>query len=152
MLEIPPSTLRRYAAMFAHKLSDQKGRIHRLYSETDVLTFQQVKRLTNQNIPLEKIADRLEVIEEATKEDQRETLALIPGIASEIEAARSTAAAALAQLASLEATILASNEKAEQLAAQLAKAEERQAATAKELEDYLSLSWWKKIFYKSHHS
>lgn len=142
MLEVSDSTLRRWAALFAEKLSDQQGRVHRLYTESDVLIFQQVKQQSNRNIPLDKIADRLEVIEVPTEAERKSTLALIPSISREIEAARADAAAALASLASMETAMSASSDRLDQLAAQV----EEQRARIEKIDKYLSLSWLRRLF------
>lgn len=145
MLGIPPSTLRRYAKLFESHLTDQRGRIRRLYSERDILVFAKVHELSKLNQPLDKVGPLLDLIDEPTIETKPNALSLIPEVAAEIESSRDLARSALSQLATLETAMLANNEK---LASQLAASLEDQKAISDKLYYFLSLPWWKKLFYK----
>lgn len=141
MLGIPVSTLRNYARIFSEHLSSQEGRKQRLYTERDVLIFSQVKDLSGQNVPIGEIGQRLVIVSPVEDKPQPSALALVPSIAAELEDSRTMARSALSQ-------VVATDEKTEKLASQLAVSLEEQSKTAAKINNYLSLPWWKRLFYK----
>lgn len=128
MLDIPGSTLRHYYKHFGQYLSPQQGRKQRLYTDKDLLLFAQIKDLSAQNVPLDKIGSRLVIEGQQPAAPAESALAYIPSIAAEIESANAANRAALAQIEQL-------NAKVEQLAAQIEEIQSRQ-----------NKSWYKKLF------
>lgn len=128
MLGIPTSTLRVYASKFANHLSDQGMRKHRLYTQADVVVFQQIRELAADNIPFSKIDSKLSVVKDTITDLQvKETsnaLALIPEVTQKIEEARIMAQSALSQISSLSQTI----EDQEKIINQLMEANDYQRA------------------------
>lgn len=149
MLGLPASTLRHYAQLFAAHLSNQTGRRHRLYSERDLVIITKVIELSKAGKPMELIGPLLDVIEAPDLEGlgaAQSSLSLVPGIAREIETAQNAARSALSQLASLQSAMGSQNEKIDQLAADLAAQLAAQNARIKELDNYLSTPWYKRLF------
>lgn len=141
MLGIPVSTLRNYSRTFSEYLSSQDGRKQRLYTERDTVVFSMIKDLSAQNIPISEIGPRLVVVEPVEDKPQPSALALVPSIAAELEDSRSLARSALSK-------VVATDEKTELLAAQLAASLEDQSKISAKINNYLSLPWWKRLFYK----
>lgn len=141
MLGIPGSTLRHYAKLFGEYLSPQGGRKQRLYTEKDLLLFAQIKDLSAANIPLDQIGPRLVIDSQQIAKPQDSALALIPSVAAEIETANSAARAALARLEEYQRQ---TGTKLDELSGQL----EQQAAELELYRKYLSLPWWKRLFYR----
>jgi DNA-binding transcriptional MerR regulator len=155
MLDIPVSTLRNYARLFSDQLSSQQGRKKRLYTDRDLLVFKQVKDLSHFNTPISEIASHLVIGPEVIDKPLDSSLALIPSIAAELEDSRALARSALFRLASLETAMLEQksvfDQTIENLTSQLAASREDQKAISDKLYIYLSLPWWKRLFYKFPH-
>ena len=87
MLQIPGSSLRRYAALFADRLSLTARRRKRLYTDQEILTLQKVRDLAGQGLTVTQIAERLDVV--VDQEPPANALALLPSILQEFEEIRS---------------------------------------------------------------
>lgn len=85
MLEIPASTLRRYAVQFAPFLSPsgQRKNRRREYTQADVLTFQKIRDYSGQGLTPDEIAARLPLVD--SEPATNNALALIPDIAAKFE-------------------------------------------------------------------
>ena len=95
MLDIPSSTLRRYASDFAEHLSEQarqKGR-QRRYNEPDLVILARARKLLNAGHKPEQVNSMLFVVEDNELEhEENSSLALIPGISQAIEQVNNQAA------------------------------------------------------------
>lgn len=81
MLEIPPSTLRRYVKHFAERLSDEATKKRgRRFTERDVSILARARELIQQGRSPDKVASLLQVVgeEEEKPEDNTSALALVP--------------------------------------------------------------------------
>jgi DNA-binding transcriptional MerR regulator len=132
MLEIPSSTLRRYAQLYPEyfsetaKISSKKRR----YSNQDVLILKKIKELTRSRKTTDEIRAALQIVQESPETtDQPENLnpnAIVPLIAqftAEIEQLRITQA-------ETQSTVEQLNQRIDQLEHQLA---------------FSRLPWWKRI-------
>jgi len=84
MLDIPPSSLRRYATEYSDKLSEtarQTGK-RRLYSDNDVMLLKRIRQYTRQRKTPEQIRQLLDVVE---PEPTTNALALVPEVLQAFE-------------------------------------------------------------------
>jgi len=115
--QIPPSTLRRWADVFAKHLAPRSGK-KRMYATSDLAVFQRIKDLAAQGIGLDRINELLLIpIEPANKET---ALITMTDLLQTLEFAQSTIASMNAKL-------------------------EDQVARIAALEEYLALPWYKRI-------
>ena len=134
MLEIPASSLRRYAVQFAPYLSRAGNQSRRrAYTQNDVLVFKRIRELTGQGVPLEEVASRLQIVENEPPE--KNALALVPEIAAEFQ----RLASQVARLPQLESQIAA--------LAELVQSERTaRLALENELREYRDTPWYKRVF------
>jgi DNA-binding transcriptional MerR regulator len=128
MLKIPPSTLRRYAVLFAAHLSPQPPGKKRTYTDSDILIFQRVKDLSRK-IAIDQIGPLLLVVEEQPAAPGN-SLALVPEIAARFER--------------LEADRQTTAQQVSELSARLERLEADQARAAR-LTSWAALSWWRRL-------
>lgn len=138
MLKIPPSTVRLYAKLYADFLSPQDGRKHRLYTETDLVILARIKDLRSSHVPMDAIANRLQVHPQEPARIEESALSLVPSISAAIENANEAARAAQLRTEQLTRQVENLSEQLENQAAELAK-----------LKDYVQSPWYKKIFSRS---
>ena len=62
-LNVPPSTLRRWAVTFSDYLSPQEPGKHRAYTPGDLVTFRKIQYLLDQGLIYEDIKPKLNVVE-----------------------------------------------------------------------------------------
>jgi len=68
-LNVPASTLRRWAVRFVNHLSPQpSGRGHRSYTVDDLNTFRRIRDLSGQGVLLDDITQRLDVVDQPPDE------------------------------------------------------------------------------------
>ena len=89
MLQIAPSTLRKYARLYSGHLSQSANRKQRKYTDTDIAILKRVCQLRSEGNPLGEISDQLGVV--AIIEPQ-ESLLLIPEISQAFEDLRAVIA------------------------------------------------------------
>ena len=77
LLEIPPSTLRRWASLFGEYLSEQANRYRRSYTAQDVATFEHIKELSSRGILLKDIPEHLDNVVIADDQPAENTSALL---------------------------------------------------------------------------
>src|SRR3990172_3813398 len=82
MLDIPASSLRRYATIFAQFLDQGARRRKRLYTDQDILTLRRVRDFAAHGLTTGQIAQRLEVVE---VDQPNNALALLPNVLREFE-------------------------------------------------------------------
>ena len=75
-LNIPPSTIRRWAVRFADMLSPQDS-IKRMYSMQDLNTFRQIRDYSRQGKSLDNIADKLKIVPARVEAEQNTETGLI---------------------------------------------------------------------------
>lgn len=141
-LDVPPSTLRRWAARFADHLSPQpSGRGHRRYTVDDLNTFRKVRDLSGQGVLLDDIADRLDVVEDPP--DQTMDLITTEGYSRMLDYAVNT-------LEALQATIADQGQRITRLEGQASDRDQvtitDQDRELKRLREYIALPWYKRIF------
>lgn len=134
MLEIPASSLRRYAVQFAPFLSRAGNQSRRrAYTQNDVLVFKRIRELTGQGVPLEEVASRLQIVKNEPPE--KNALALVPEIAAEFQ----RLASQVARLPELENQIAA-------LAEIIEGERAARIALENELREYKNQTWFKRVF------
>jgi len=84
LLEIPPSTLRRYAKLFEKYLSEGARKKRRTYTETDLSKLKQIKELLDAGSTIKEVPDQLGKTLEVQKEDTSTALAL-PGLIEQLK-------------------------------------------------------------------
>jgi len=88
LLNIPPSTLRRYANLFQDYLSEGAHRKRRrTYTEADLTKLKQIRELLNAGSTLNEVSDQLDADIETTidvEEDTSKALTL-PGLITQLE-------------------------------------------------------------------
>ena len=89
MLQIAPSTLRKYANLYSEHLSESANRKQRKYTDTDIATLKRVCQLRSEGVSLDQISDKLGVV--AITQPQ-ESLLLIPEISQAFEDLRAVIA------------------------------------------------------------
>jgi DNA-binding transcriptional MerR regulator len=96
MIDVPTSTIRRYAAQWSEFLSPaaQVSGQKRRYTNQDVLILKRIKDLVRARKPENEIKDALQLVQESPEEIEQpeSTLALIPQIAEEFDRLRSLTA------------------------------------------------------------
>lgn len=127
MLNIPESSLRRYAVLFADYLSPSAHKRRRTYTDQDIATLGRIRDLA-QRMPLDQIGPLLSVVE--THEETANALALVPSIALAIEQAAAQSAQALQRIEQLEAL------------------QADQAEELRRLREWLALPWWRRFWGK----
>ena len=99
LLSTPPSTLRRYAVLFADFLSSGARKRRRSYTQSDLDTLAQIKNLLIEGVLIADVPSKLEKV---IDQDQPESKALtLPGLImqlSEMQELFNTQAAQLDQL------------------------------------------------------
>lgn len=143
-LDVPPSTLRRWAVRFADYLSPQpSGRGHRSYTVDDLNTFRKIKTLSGDGVLLSEIADRLNVVE--APPDQSTDLITTEGYTKMLTYAVDT-------LQAIQTTIADQGKRLSQLESQAREQTqvtiEHQDDEIKRWREYGSLPWWKRIITK----
>jgi len=129
MLEIPPSSLRRYVHQFAAQLSPEaQAQRGRRFSARDVAMLQQARELLAQGRSPEEAAPLLQVIAEGEVRQPAEVLALVPSIAQALAQALDAAAGLRADIGGL----------ADQQAAQ--------ARQLQALQEWARSSWYRRLF------
>ena len=129
MLDIAPSTLRRYAAIYAGHLSPQQPGHKRGYTEADIVVLRKIKSLTGHIAPGD-IPARLDLVEDPPAAPSS-GLALIPEIAARFERLEAERQSAAQQINELSARL-------ERLEASTAHAERLRA--------WAALPWWRRLF------
>ena len=114
-LNIPSSTIRRWAVRFEQYLSHQDG-IKRVYTLEDLDTFRRIRDLSKQGKSLDNIADKLKIVPSKVEPIEEKGLMIHPGI--------------LQAMQEINAQNVALQLQVDQLQAQV---------------DWLMLPWWKKI-------
>ena len=137
MLDIPASSLRRYAKEFEVCLSPTARRKNRrrAYTQDDILNFRKIRELSGQGLSTEEIIAKLQIVESEPVE--KDVLSLIPEVAREIEQLR----AGLARIPELERQLAELNEKLLHERAML-------RSLNSEFQDYKLQPWYKKFFSK----
>lgn len=108
MLQIPQSTLRRYANQFASQLSESANKARgRLYTEADIALLAQARELLNNGKSLKEAAQLLTIVSE--EQTPNSVLALIPSISQALTEALDTARSLRTQVSELSSR-LQSNE------------------------------------------
>ena len=108
MLQIAPSTTRKYAQLYSNHLSESANRKQRKYTDTDIAILKRVCQLRSEGVPLDEISDQLGVM--AITEPQ-DSLLLIPEISQAFEDLRAVIAHLQQQHASYEERIRILEEK-----------------------------------------
>jgi DNA-binding transcriptional MerR regulator len=148
MLDIPASTLRRYAVQFSEYLSasaNQKRR--RSYTQGDILVLGKIRELTGQGLPVEDIAGRLPMVDNEPPE--KSALALVPDIASELAHAQTVARNALQLVQELTSQVEKIPDIENRIAALADSLEGERAARLQlenELREYRDRPWYKRVF------
>lgn len=83
LLDVPASTIRRWAKRFSHRLSSGAQRRKRTYDQNDLDTFARIRDLSAQNYTLDEIDGMLGDIVHQTSSDQQRAITL-PGVLREI--------------------------------------------------------------------
>lgn len=120
-LEVPPSTLRRWANRFDNHLSPHEPGKHRSYTPTDFDTFRKIQNLLDQNLTYDEIESKLDLVE--TPPDKSNSLLLLKDYTQIIEEARANVQILRSQM-------------------------DNQDKRIKQLEAWISLPWYRKIFTK----
>ena len=119
-LSTPASTLRRWAKVFESHISPQTGS-HRAYTLEDINTFRKVKEMLGQGFTYEAVKKNLDIVE--TPEDQTKDLATLPDMIQALQIATD-------QLATLQTQA------------------DHQDKRIKDLENWIRLPWYKRLFTK----
>ena len=116
-LNVPSSTIRRWAVRFEDVLSKQEGK-KRMYTMEDLDTFRKIRDYSKQGKSLDNIADKLKIVSSKVDQEQKPETGLIlhPELVSFMQ-----------------------NIAEQNVALQL------QANKLQEQVDWLMLPWWKKI-------
>lgn len=129
MLQIAPSTLRKYSRLYHDHLSPSANRKQRKFTEADIATLQKVVQMRAEGVSLAEIPGQLVTVqpEEVTIDN---SLALIPAIATELQSLHDQ----ISQLqASQDEKITALQSKLDQLTQEL---------------EQIKTPWYKRIFPK----
>ena len=89
MLQIAPSTLRKYANLYSEHLSESARRKQRKYTDSDIATLKRVCQLRSEGVSLDQISDKLGVVAIIEPQD---SLLLIPEISQAFEDLRAVIA------------------------------------------------------------
>ena len=132
MLDIPASTLRRYAKQFSEHLSESANKSRgREYSESDIATLGRARELLRSHSP-EDTNNLLSVMADEPEPD--DTLAIVPSISK-----------ALTELTDAARSLRA---EVDTLSERQAQTDEQLAEVLKKLE-HLEQPWYRKIFNRS---
>ena len=140
MLNVPASTLSRYAREFKDHLSEPArvaGR-RRAYNESDVLILQKVREILLDGVPFGEVAARLRVVENFLREEpgeNRSALQLVPTLAAKLESAENTARNALLLVESMSKEV-----------ERIPELERRLSELERELREYRDTPWYKRVF------
>lgn len=87
MLNIPASTVRRYASIYIDYLSFKHlpGR-KREYTDQDISTMARIRDLSNDGLNLKQIKERLSIVDHQEENQISKSLELIPSIAKQLQA------------------------------------------------------------------
>ena len=100
LLSTPPSTLRRYAVLFADFLSSGARKRRRSYIQSDLDTLAQIKNLLTEGVLIADVPSKLEKV---IDQDQPESKALaLPGLILQISEMQSTFDTQASQIAQLQ--------------------------------------------------
>jgi DNA-binding transcriptional MerR regulator len=126
MLDLPPSTLRRYASDYAPFLSEtaQTGGKRRRYTDQDINILRRVRQLVRERKTPEEIRGALGVVDDAPASS---ALALLPDVLGEFERLRSVIAQMQADYDNTRQELSDTKDRLQQL------------------EDYLHTPWYKRI-------
>lgn len=130
MLDIAPSTLRRYAAVYSDHLSPQQPGHKRGYTDQDITTLRRIKDLVG-HVPPDEIPARLAVVEDQQPAAISSGLALIPEIAARFDRLEADRQAAAQQISALSGRL----ERLEAITAQ-----------SERLRAWAALPWWRRLF------
>jgi len=137
MLEVPPSTLRRYVKQFEKHLSESATKTRgRRFTERDVATLAQARELLQQGRKPKETNELLGVVGEDDSEAQVDSaLMLVPSIAEALAGALDVAQSLRSEVGTL--------------AEQVEEIAEGQGATRAELtvlREYMRRPWWSRLF------
>ena len=126
-LQIPSSTLRRWAAKFAPYLSEQPGK-KRQYTLADLDVFRRIQDLSAQGLSLDQIASGLQVVEK--EQGKGAELLVLDDFVS-----------------AMQGLIDSNTRQQEQITKQQEQLVKQQEQLEKQQEqiDFLALPWWQKI-------
>lgn len=130
MLQIPPSTLRRYSVLFAAHLSPQKEGKKRVYTDQDITILKRIKDLSHK-MPIDQIGPRLVIVDDPPPAPKEETSSLLPEIFARfdwLEADRQKTAKEISELTTRLERLEADNAHTERLKA------------------WAALPWWQRLF------
>jgi len=137
-LNVPSSTLRRWAARFADHLSPQpSGRGHRSYTVDDLNTFRRIRDLSGEGMLLDDITKRLDVVE--LPPDETKDLITTEGYSRMLDYAVNT-------LESMQSLIADQGQRITRLEGRIIDAGQNDNDELKRLRKWASLPWWKRIF------
>jgi DNA-binding transcriptional MerR regulator len=137
-LDVPPSTLRRWAGRFADHLSPQpSGRGHRSYTVDDLNTFRRIRDLSGQGVLLDDIAKRLDVVDPPP--DDTTDLITTEGYSRMLDYAVNT-------LQSMQSTITDQGQRITRLESRIIDAGQKDDQELKRLRKWAALPWYKRIF------
>ena len=119
MINVPASTVRRWAARYAHHLSPQHGK-KRMYTVSDVDTFRRIRDLSGQGYSLERIDQELGIVPEVQPDEKTAAMVSMSDFVESLESAHRTLA-------------------------ELKQQADTQSARIKALEEWILLPWWKKF-------
>lgn len=126
-LNVPASTIRRWAARFENYLSPRKGK-KRSYTTADLDTFRRIRDYSASGFSLDRIAELLAVVESPA--DQSTELMRLSDFVQSLEIAHAAVTRLQNQI----------DDQSNQL--------EEQQARIQSLEEYITLPWYKKITQK----
>lgn len=127
-LNVPPSTIRRWASIFEHHLSPRKGK-KRKYTSSDLDVFRRIKEFSNSGYSLDKIDGMLAVVEKP--KDKTTALLSLADFTQSLELAHN-------QIAQLSQALLDQQNK-------LIDKLEEQSARIETLEEWIQSPWYKRI-------
>lgn len=85
MLDVPTSTLRRWARQFTPFLSGGARKRRRRYSQKDLTIFARIRDFAAQNMSMDDIAGELEGIIDQISEEPDQTALTLPGLLNRLE-------------------------------------------------------------------
>ena len=132
LLDMPASTLRRYAATLEPHLSEHVARRPRSFTEEDIQIIQQAKEEVGKGVALKDVVPDLPIVEHPATEE--ESTSLVAG-----------AHAAIAAYNDLRGQL---EEIADLMRAQADRIEQLEKDN-KEMRDYLAQPWYKRVFGKA---
>jgi len=116
-LNVPSSTIRRWAVRFENHLAKRSGK-KRTYTVSDMDTFRKIRDLSGQGFGLDKIDEMLDVVE--SPEDQSTALLSLADFVQSLESAHNEAASLRQMITDQDARI-------------------------KHLEDWITTPWYKRM-------